>query len=109
MRLFVIYTLIGISSSLFGQQATEIRDNVKIIVDSISKNNIYTDQFREGNIAIEQNQYKRFLRLKNQATTEELISLTSHANPVVRCYSFQALPSNQDSLLFLLPLVLPFC
>jgi hypothetical protein len=45
-------------------------------------------------------QYARFEELKKKATKEELIKLTKHQNPVVRCYSFWGLTDRKEDNLF---------
>jgi hypothetical protein len=49
-------------------------------------------------------QYDNFVKLKDNATSEELIKLTAHSNPAVRCYAFWALTGNPSVDLF--PIVL---
>jgi hypothetical protein len=49
-------------------------------------------------------QYDNFTRLKGTATIDELINLTNHPNPTVRCYAFWALAYNPKINLF--PIIL---
>jgi hypothetical protein len=48
-------------------------------------------------------QYDNFIYLKNNATKDELIGLTDHTNPTVRCYAFWALSYNPTA--DLLPII----
>ena len=45
-------------------------------------------------------QWDRFIELKKNATSEELVLLTHYDHPVVRCYSFQALAERRDPKTF---------
>lgn len=45
-------------------------------------------------------QWDRFIELKKNAASEELVLLTHHHNPVVRCYAFQALAERKDPKTF---------
>ena len=85
---FVITTLILLISQVsFGQ---EIRTEVKKIIGKIAKENMYKSAV-VGFGGQRTTQWENFEKLKEKTTDEELIILTEHKYPVVRCYSFQAL------------------
>jgi hypothetical protein len=44
-----------------------------------------------GDDGREPEQWRRFQRLRNQASAERMIELTKHRSPVVRCYAFRGL------------------
>lgn len=45
-------------------------------------------------------QYQRYDVLKSKATREQLIKLTEHESPVIRCYAFWGLADRQEKDLF---------
>ncbi len=94
--LLILLSLIGMASS-FGQ--VSIRSEINQIVDSIAVFNKYNSS-RVGYGGTRTPQWESFLILKEKATNEELRQLTSHKNPAVRCYSFQALAERQDTTTF---------
>ncbi len=84
---------------MYGQESQSIRLEINQVVDSIASENIYKSA-RVGYSDVKTSQWERFLNLKEKAKNNELRQLTNHINPVVRCYSFQALAERQDSMTF---------
>jgi hypothetical protein len=96
-KLILLLTLLVFN--VHSQDTTIIRQEVieivKLLIDSakIDNSNFIVEDKNVGNL-ITQNgtpQYQRFLRLKRTASQKELIALTDHVNPMIRCYSFWAL------------------
>jgi len=50
-----------------------------------------------GFIGRKSKEFKRFQKLKENATTEELIRLKEHVNPIVRTYAFIGLIEKEPS------------
>ncbi len=65
-------------------------DSVKIIADQIANHNIY-ESATIGFAATASTQYKRFNKLLQIATNEELFLLVQHENGVVRLYALRAI------------------
>jgi len=97
MRTLSIFILVMSLNSVLGQNP--IRSGIDAIVSVIVKGEDYTSS-RIGYEGITTPQWKSFLALKAEATPDELRQLASHSNPVVRCYSFQALAERKDSMTF---------
>jgi hypothetical protein len=53
-----------------------------------------------GIAGIKPKQYKRYEKLKNNATDKELLSLSKHRNGVVKCYAFWALVERNSDFMF---------
>lgn len=63
------------------------------IVNAIAKgNSVESSHFGK--------QWKRYEQLKKLATDAELVTLTDHKNPAVRCYAFRALAAKQSDQTF---------
>jgi hypothetical protein len=84
-NLIFIYCLF-ISHLINGQT---LRPEIQLLVDSMAKYNQVDDRVvgAEGSIS---KQFARFERLLQQATNEELHTLTKYTNTTVRCYAIQA-------------------
>lgn len=59
----------------------ELSKQTKLVVEELSHDSII---FSSGS-------WNKYLKLLGVASTEELIYLTSHKKPIVRCYAFDAL------------------
>lgn len=73
------------------------------IIDSLVIDIAMDNMLNDEGIGIgwrENDQWKRYLRLSEVATEDELVKLTNHENAVVRGYSFQALAKNKSSHVF---------
>ncbi len=66
-----------------------LRPEIQLLVDSMAIYNQVDDRVvgAEGSIS---KQFMRFERLRQQATNEELYTLTKYTNATVRCYAIQA-------------------
>ncbi|GAB5464739.1 MAG: hypothetical protein Kapaf2KO_01750 [Candidatus Kapaibacteriales bacterium] len=67
-----------------------ISNETSAIVDELQKQNIVMGR-AIGDGGERPKQYDNFIKLKSTATIDELLALTNHKNPVVRCYLFWAL------------------
>jgi hypothetical protein len=66
-----------------------VRSEIDKIANEIAQNNWLISQY------VENEQWGRYITLREKATNDELIMLTDHSNGVVRCYSFQALATRK--------------
>jgi hypothetical protein len=66
-----------------------------MIVDGIAADGYYVYAFL-GIPPQPSGQWNRYLSLSSLATNEELVVLTKHAIPTVRCYSFLSLVKRED-------------
>ncbi len=91
-KIIFIFVTIWVSfNSVYSQTSKlELREEVRVIVDSIAIENTLMGS-AIGYAGIKPDQYKRFEKLKSIASQNELIGLTEHKNPTVRCYAFWAL------------------
>lgn len=98
MKLILIFCLIIIAQITNGQQVLN-GGNVDKIVDEIAKDQIFMSENKAwaGGMT---DQWKRFERLKKIAKDDELINLTNHENPAVKCYSFMALSNKKHPKTF---------
>lgn len=86
-NILIIVTLLSVNLS-YGQSK-----KVKTIVEQIAKiNEVQYQIINEG--GNESDNYKNFIKLKEIATTEELVKLTDHENATVACYASWALADN---------------
>lgn len=76
---------------MFGQT---VRLEIDAIVNGIAKNRSLRTRYPQNE------QWIRYIYLKEKATNEELIALTNHRNEVVRCYAFQALATRKGIEIF---------
>ncbi|MBN2704293.1 MAG: hypothetical protein JXR23_08785 [Pontiellaceae bacterium] len=103
-----IVTVLLVSGSLISRADEPAADavvsaGVSEIVDNIVEVNVLMHS-AVGVAGGRPQQYDNFVLLKSVASRDELIRLTDHFNPVVRCYAFWALIS--DPSVDLYPLVL---
>jgi hypothetical protein len=73
--------------------------DLKEIVNAIAKGNS-VESSHIGYGGVPSKQWERYEQLKNKATDAELVTLTDHRNPAVRCYAFQALAAKQSDQTF---------
>ena len=72
---------------------------LKKIVNSIEKGN-RVESSHIGYAGSPSSQWKRYEQLKKIATSDQLVALTEHKNPAVRCYAFQALAASHSDKTF---------
>jgi hypothetical protein len=77
----------------------ETLPDLKKIVNSIEKGN-GVESSHLGKGGIPSKQWAKYEKLKKVATNDQLIALTDHKNPAVRCYAFQALASKRSDKIF---------
>ena len=98
---FILF--IGQSYSQYNFDSTKVRPEILKIAKKIAKvNEVQSKSI--GFTGTRSKQYLRYEKLKNIAHKNELVQLTNHFNPVVRCYAFWALRDRQESNIF--PLLL---
>jgi hypothetical protein len=91
--LISIVILLMLSTSIFS--AEQIRPEIKAIVNKLEeKNMLYGPAVGYGGVKDEQ--WTNFEELLKNAGTDELIILTKHKNPVIRCYAFWGLVEKRD-------------
>lgn len=100
--LFVTVVLLGVSCS---NNDKSLKTNIssQSVIDSLINGIAMDNILNDEGIGIgwkENDQWKRYIRLSEIATEEELVELTDHENAVVRGYSFQALAKNKSSQVF---------
>ena len=87
----------------FGQSSdatlASIRPEVKEVVSMIAVDNVLKSA-GVGFEAARTAQWDRYETLKEKATSEELNTLTTHKNAVMRCYAFQAMAARKDANVF---------
>lgn len=96
MSTWTTIILLTLTLSAFGQtkvDKTSISKSTNSIVKKIEKVNVVMSS-AVGYEGARTAQYDNFIKLKKNATTSELIDLTNHRNPTVRCYAFWALAEN---------------
>ena len=94
---FLLIAFFQVSCS--GKNSTEISEETNLIVKKIEKINVLIGS-AVGYSGKKTEQYDNFEALKKTASKEELLQLTKHSNPVVRCYSFWALGNHKNFDLF---------
>ena len=100
--LFVIVLLLEISCSN-NNKTLNTSPSSQSVIDSLINGIAMDNMLNDEGIGIgwsENTQWKRYLKLSEIATEEELVKLTDHENAVVRGYSFQALAKNKSSKVF---------
>jgi len=90
----VLYILLCVTFTSYAQDIRNLE--VEAIINGIAKDNVY-DSEGIGIGGKKSNQRSRYDRLRDKATIEELVAATSHQNPVVRCYAFEALVEKKDT------------
>lgn len=88
LRISIYLVIVLTSNFCFGQS----RD-LKGLIDSISSINRIEHEYI-GVGGKEGENYKNFLKLKENASTEQLIQLTKNSNPTLACYASWALADN---------------
>ncbi|TDR25838.1 hypothetical protein [Flavobacterium cheniae] len=78
----------------FQVSAQKIRPEIKNLVKKIEKYNELQSE-HVGIAGMTTDQYRNFEKLKNKATTEELLKLLNHKNSVVKGYTSWALADNK--------------
>lgn len=92
------------TTSTAGSPTNEpLREEIYEIVEKIAEVNIVMDK-AVGYSGERPEQYDNFIELKTKATRDELIGLTDHENPTVRCYAFWAL--TDDNTVEILPIII---
>lgn len=90
----LLFIFFLINFSMMGQSATydktKISSKTLKIVKKIEKVNVIMGE-AVGYGGMRPEQYNNFEKLKETATSKELVTLTNHPNTTVRCYAFQAL------------------
>lgn len=81
------------------KNAVDTRMSISLLVRGIAFDNELVSN-AVGIAGEETSQWRRYLKLRDKATIEELRYLTNHENPVVRAYSFQALAYRTDKDIF---------
>lgn len=105
MKVFIKIFLIIILGSCAGNKRIEgekvfsIRSRIATLVSAMVEENMLNEEY-VGIAGEETEQWKRFVKLSELATNEELISLSDHDNPVVRGYFFRALANRKSSETF---------
>jgi hypothetical protein len=94
--LYFLFVLIFLLCSIntFGQALWET-------ITDMEQENTFCD-VGVGRGYIKGEQRKRFDRLKQEATAEELLALTDDSNPVIRCYAFLALADKHHPDVFVI-------
>ncbi|MBI3260642.1 MAG: hypothetical protein HYZ54_14380 [Ignavibacteriae bacterium] len=72
---------------------------LRTIVDEIEKNNCVASS-HIGFAGSPSSQWTRYEQLEKVATVEQLVKLTNHKNPTVRCYAFEALVAKNSDKVF---------
>ena len=94
MKLFIktFFLLLFLATGFGGYAQNENTNTLPNAIKEMAAFNIYETTCTVGFSNSTSLQYQRFILLTSLATTEDLIILaTTHKNPVVRLYSFQAL------------------
>lgn len=81
------------------QHDTELSPQIRNTVSKIAQDNMYKSS-AIGYGGARPEQWDRFEKLKQNATDQELITLTDHKNPAVRSYAFQALAERNSNSIF---------
>jgi hypothetical protein len=76
--------------------STELSEKTKEIVSGIEENGCYVYAFLGIPPPQPSPQWIRYLSLSSHATSDELVLLTDHVNPAVRCYAFLLLAKRKD-------------
>ena len=75
--------------------SVELSNKTSQIVNEIAVDGCYVNDFL-GIPPQPSAQWERYLYLVHHAGSDELVTLTDHDSPVVRCYSFKALANRKD-------------
>lgn len=96
MKILITLFILLISQVSYSQ---EISKRIQQVVDKIEEDNMYKSS-AIGYAGERTKQWDRFVKLKKNATDEELIILTNHKSPAVKCYSFHALAERKNQKTF---------
>ncbi len=98
---FKVLAIIGFSITMphSGLFAQILRPEIVNLVSAIEKENIIKSE-GIGFAGAKNEQWQRYLTLKEKATNEELLQLCKHPNGVIRCYSFLAATTRNNINLF---------
>lgn len=94
----IAVTILILLTSQFSY-SQKISKKIQKVVDKIAEDNMYKSS-AVGYAGERTKQWDRFEELKKRATDEELIILTNHKSPAVKCYSFQALAERKSPKTF---------
>jgi len=83
MKTLIIIFLILLSFTTYGQ-------DIEAIINNIEEINIYHSELRKS-LGVRHDNYLNYELLRDNATTQKLIELVYHSNPVVSCYAGLAL------------------
>lgn len=83
-------------STLYGKAQYNLSNKSvdKLVIAIAQENELLSQAIGIGGKLTEQ--YQRFEELKKKASKEDLMKLTKHQNPVVRCYSFWGLTDRKE-------------
>jgi len=96
MKIAITILVLLLSQFSYGQ---EISKKIQKVVDKIAEDNMYKSS-AVGYAGERTKQWDRFIELSEKATDEDLIILTDHKSPAVKCYSFQALAERNNPKTF---------
>lgn len=106
MKNWTTFLLLTFSLTIYGQSTfdeSKISKETNEIVKDIEEINMVMGS-AVGYAGVRPDQFDNFMKLKTIASTSELMQLTNHPTPSVRCYSFWALSHDFTANLF--PIVL---
>ena len=98
-KIATILLFIGLFHLSYAQSDVELRPEIRKLVKKMEKDNMYKSS-AVGYAGVRTDQWKRFEKIRVEATEEELIILTDHQNPAVRSYAFQALAEHKSESTF---------
>ncbi|MFK7907830.1 MAG: hypothetical protein AB8B69_22050, partial [Chitinophagales bacterium] len=93
--------IFGFVLNIYGQDVVieEVRPEIEAIAERMAEGEMFTGR-SIGYSAVTSPQWIAFKELKEVALEEELILLTDHKSPAVRCYAFQVLVDKQSENTF---------
>jgi hypothetical protein len=109
MNTIKIIFLIVVLCSCNGQKNIDIGKNSNdLLEESNSNQNLLTilkdieeiNRVGDRIVSLQGEELDYDVELKKVASTEQLIGLTNHKNPAVRCYAFKALSKNHSDIVF---------
>jgi len=96
----ILLAMVAIQTIMIGTCAAQtLRPHIRRLSDSIARTNVL-DGSVVGIAGGSTGQWKRYERLKAEASTNELTALVAHKNAVVKCYAFRALTYRKDADVF---------
>jgi len=96
-RIIGLFILMSLVVSLSAQ--VNLNPKVEKLVGAIAEGNMFMSS-AVGYGGQKPQQWDNYLQLKRKASEVELIALTDHENPAVRCYAFLALTENNSAKVF---------